>query len=508
MPLAKEETKDRSGRKRPGVSDGGGGCGALKRPRSTPATAGGSGGGSICSGRVVDVVDLAEDGDGGRVGGTSGCDGSIFRGRLVDVVDLTAADAEPATEGPPSPRQETCRTEDGALDTPGLLRLLLMLLPHAGARHPARADVRTCGLCVCRGRDPSGPGGGGLLLLPRHYRQPDRWSCGYRNLQMILSSLLPRLPEGHPCLTTVDTGEGRKRWREDRAPPPLPVLQSLVEEAWAAGFDPSGADHFRRRLRGGKDRIGAVEVGSLLWQLRIDAAVVQFVRTRESRAMLGGFIWEYFAASPSSRAPEAEAEGDKGRWIDRCAWFDRGAVLTSSAEEEEEGKEVVVVVAQSVGSVHGSIRAMLRAVERNGSANVPASADGSAGACCRCALPGAPLVPLYLQWEGHSVTVVGIERLQGFQDPSYNLLVFDPLTSGEERRERMLRLLHSGPEAMREDLRRGRDPIAPFRLSARDLKSRDCQIMVCGARPLGPMERRERMGDGGLARFTVTAGLL
>jgi hypothetical protein len=49
--------------------------------------------------------------------------------------------------------------------------------------------------------------------------------------------------------------------------------------------------------------------------------------------------------------------------------------------------------------------------------------DESSELRCKCAIP-----PLYLQWEGHSITVIGIRKISNGngQPPSFNLIVFDP----------------------------------------------------------------------------------
>lgn len=64
---------------------------------------------------------------------------------------------------------------------------------------------------------------------PEHYTQAGgygaRWSCGYRNIQMLCSSLM-QLEEYRQVLFD---GSGRI--------PTIPELQACIEKAWGAGFD-------------------------------------------------------------------------------------------------------------------------------------------------------------------------------------------------------------------------------------------------------------------------------
>jgi len=66
-----------------------------------------------------------------------------------------------------------------------------------------------------------------------------------------------------------------------------------------------------------------------------------------------------------------------------------------------------------------------------------------------------PSLPLYLQWEGHSVTVVGVEM--DASGDTKNLLVFDPIK--EDSR-------------LKEALQRG--DLQPFRLAVCGLQPKDC----------------------------------
>lgn len=95
------------------------------------------------------------------------------------------------------------------------------------------------------------------------------------------------------------------------------------------------------------------------------------------------------------------------------------------------------------------------------------------------------IAPLYLQWEGHSVTIVGIELLkENYQE--YDLLVLDPNKkwppssskgAGDTReiaRERMLNHM---------------------RLSSRKIRLKDRQLIVASTKVQCSQEREERKRD-------------
>jgi hypothetical protein len=60
---------------------------------------------------------------------------------------------------------------------------------------------------------------------PFHFSQEENWSCGYRNIQMLTSSLL-HIQEYRSVLFD---GSGKI--------PTVPELQLLIENAWKSGFD-------------------------------------------------------------------------------------------------------------------------------------------------------------------------------------------------------------------------------------------------------------------------------
>ncbi|KAL3273955.1 hypothetical protein HHI36_015378 [Cryptolaemus montrouzieri] len=99
------------------------------------------------------------------------------------------------------------------------------------------------------------------------------WGCGYRNTQMLISSLL------------THTGYNErlyKLWQTEKPPrsavPSISRLQSLIEHAWSQGFDVQGSEQLGCRLVNTRKWIGATEVVTLLSFLRIKCQLVDFHR--------------------------------------------------------------------------------------------------------------------------------------------------------------------------------------------------------------------------------------
>uniref|UniRef100_UPI0037E87BA8 zinc finger-containing ubiquitin peptidase 1 n=1 Tax=Semicossyphus pulcher TaxID=241346 RepID=UPI0037E87BA8 len=115
------------------------------------------------------------------------------------------------------------------------------------------------------------------------------WGCGYRNFQMILSSL-HRIDAYAPILP-------------ERTVPSIPRVQRMIEEAWREGLDAQGASHFNQRLQGTRAWIGATELYSLLTSLRIKAHIVDFHRPTgpgDTHPRLFEWVKQYFSQTCSS----------------------------------------------------------------------------------------------------------------------------------------------------------------------------------------------------------------
>jgi hypothetical protein len=91
------------------------------------------------------------------------------------------------------------------------------------------------------------------------------WGCGYRNVQMLVSSLLTERPDARAVLFA---GAGYV--------PDIPALQAWLECAWAAGFDPPGAEQLGGALQGTRKWVGTTEAATLLRFFGLHASVVDF----------------------------------------------------------------------------------------------------------------------------------------------------------------------------------------------------------------------------------------
>ncbi|XP_069582287.1 zinc finger-containing ubiquitin peptidase 1 [Ranitomeya imitator] len=112
------------------------------------------------------------------------------------------------------------------------------------------------------------------------------WGCGFRNFQMLLSSVL--------------LSDTYKDFLQDhRYIPCIPKIQALIEEAWKEGFDPQGASHFNGKLQGTRAWIGASEIYCLLTSLRLKCRVLDFHRPSSptgTHPLLFEWVLSYYAS--------------------------------------------------------------------------------------------------------------------------------------------------------------------------------------------------------------------
>ena len=257
----------------------------------------------------------------------------------------------------------------------------------------------------------------------QHIQQKDKWSCGYRNVQMMLSAIIPHLPSNHIVFQRIP------RRQPNPSIPNVLNMQQGLEQAWKEGFDPKGAQHYNYKLINSKSKIGAVEAANLLWYYGLDATVVQFIYCDESRRLLPKFIRAYFS----------KVIGQEG-----CP-FCPDCVQSSYC--------VIGLLEMSSSSLMDDI------------INTTPSCD-------------CPLLPIYLQWEGHSVSIVGID------DDGETLLVFDPLKQGNQ--------IHT---------------TNALRLSSKILMKKDTQIIHCTLRSISN-DDRSRNKNAGAAGGGETTNIL
>lgn len=110
------------------------------------------------------------------------------------------------------------------------------------------------------------------------------WGCGYRNIQMLFSSLLKdSIYQKH--LSQFDDV------------PSVPKLQMLIEMAWKAGFDTDGCNQLGGSLQGSKKWIGTTEAFALFSWLRLRTKIIDFHRPTSSDGLhpeLFKWIHNYF----------------------------------------------------------------------------------------------------------------------------------------------------------------------------------------------------------------------
>ena len=122
---------------------------------------------------------------------------------------------------------------------------------------------------ILQGLSQSSHGVAEMLLASRtdHYAWTfgDKgWGCGFRNLQMILSTLLHSTLYREVVLAAAIDNRNLVAVRSGGVPSIL-RLQQVIEEAWRAGFDRAGCEQLGGRLVNSRKGIGTTEVATVLW---------------------------------------------------------------------------------------------------------------------------------------------------------------------------------------------------------------------------------------------------
>lgn len=170
---------------------------------------------------------------------------------------------------------ESCGVDDGSSVT-------RLIVPRVKAMSFHATNVERTLACTCVDHYASSYGDRG-------------WGCGYRNAQMLISSLL------------THTGYNErlyKLWKEQKPPrtsvPSISRLQSLIEQAWAQGFDEQGSEQLGCKLVNTRKWIGATEVLTLLSFLRIKCQLMDFHRptgTSGTHPELFNWVLRHFETS-------------------------------------------------------------------------------------------------------------------------------------------------------------------------------------------------------------------
>lgn len=186
-----------------------------------------------------------------------------------------------------------------------------------------------------------------LGAMPR-----DNWSCGYRNIQMLIGHLLSR-PNGKGGWPGLFGG----------MVPNVMSLQAELQALWASGYDPEGRQHFGGSVLGTKRWIGTSEACVLLRGQSVRCNIVAF------------------RSGTAEAVPGLDCLNAASAVMERCIRHFADGVDTAM---------------QNV--LHG-----------------------------RCGVVMSSQPPLYLQHDGHSRTVVGVQRRHESNGACSDfLLVLDP----------------------------------------------------------------------------------
>ncbi|KAG0084522.1 hypothetical protein BGZ92_009794, partial [Podila epicladia] len=188
------------------------------------------------------------------------------------------------------------------------------------------------------------------------------WGCGYRNIQMMLSYVVQQrslVPHSRSNSLSLDT---RFSTNDPSVIPTIPQIQQQLEYSWSLGFDSVGAGQLGHKVEGTKKWIGTTEAWSVLSSLGVRCSVLDFhtpTGPGGTHPAMLTAVYNYFRDPP---------------WSPLSA---PSSVNLPPIEIPTDGTRIV-----------------------------------------QTAKP-----PLYMQHQGHSKTIVGIEILES---GIANLLVFDP----------------------------------------------------------------------------------
>ncbi|XP_006648212.2 zinc finger-containing ubiquitin peptidase 1 isoform X1 [Oryza brachyantha] len=239
------------------------------------------------------------------------------------------------------------------------------------------------------------------------------WGCGWRNIQMMSSHLLKQRPEAREALFG---GAGFV--------PDIPSLQRWLEIAWDNNFDTLGSTHFHNEVYGAKKWIGTTECAALLRSFGLRARIVDFDSTESSDLH-----------SKNGKHVPKQVRGPMDKFVTKnVSPRSSSSELCREDAENMRGQQVLVDwIWNYFGSKHSD--------KLENSRRVLVSDK----------------IPLYFQHQGHSRTIVGIQRQNGQHGSPdrFTLLILDPghRTSDLERALRSKtgwqRLLKRGVHTLR-----------------------------------------------------------
>ncbi|TKW36782.1 hypothetical protein SEVIR_1G005600v4 [Setaria viridis] len=207
------------------------------------------------------------------------------------------------------------------------------------------------------------------------------WGCGWRNIQMLSSHLLKQRPEAREVLFG---GSGFV--------PDIPSLQRWLEIAWDKNFDIIGSNHFDNKVYGAKKWIGTTECATLFRSFGLHARIVDFDSTESSGLK-----------SKNGKHAASQVQGPMDKFLIKNNPPKSSSELCQEDAESMRGQQVLV---DWIWNYFAS------------------------GCSDRFTTPRVTVSnksPLYFQHQGHSRTIVGIQKKKGrgSQD-QYTLLILDP----------------------------------------------------------------------------------
>lgn len=135
------------------------------------------------------------------------------------------------------------------------------------------------------------------------------WGCGYRNLQMLISSLLQHTGYNELVYKAwnsgLDSGSSTKNPLRSSIPS-ISRLQKMIEWAWAQGFDTQGAEQLGGKLVNTRKWIGPTEVVILLSSLRIKCQLIDFYTPTNSdggHPEMFNWVLQYFQRCDDFKPP-------------------------------------------------------------------------------------------------------------------------------------------------------------------------------------------------------------
>ncbi|KAL6629693.1 hypothetical protein ACP70R_029458 [Stipagrostis hirtigluma subsp. patula] len=208
------------------------------------------------------------------------------------------------------------------------------------------------------------------------------WGCGWRNIQMLSSHLLKQRPEARLVLFG---GSGFV--------PDIPSLQRWLEIAWDKNFDTIGSSHFHNKVYGAKKWIGTTECATLFRSFGLRARIVDFDSTESSSL-----------PSKNGKCSVSQVRGPMDKFVIKNNPPGSSSELCREDAENMRGRRVLV---DWVWNYFAS-----GCPDRLGTQRVTVSNK----------------TPLYFQHQGHSRTIVGIQKKKGHHgsQDQYTLLILDP----------------------------------------------------------------------------------